>query len=133
MIPIIFVPMKISTYIFSIVLTTLLLINSSRVTLNYAYYNMDTISFIEELCQNKDKPELECNGKCHLKKVAKSQDKNQNTPESIIDFKELILYSNSFENIVFQPKKQIRKQNSTFYQNLYSFKNLNDCFHPPRV
>lgn len=125
--------MKISTFIFSVVLTTLLLFNSTRVTITYAYYNLDPIGFIETLCENQDKPDLKCNGKCHLKKVAKSQDKEQNTPESIIDFKELILYSNAFETIVFNQKKYIKKQNPTIYKNLYSFSNLNDCFHPPQV
>ena len=97
--------MKISTYIFAFTLTALLLFNSTRVTLTYAYYKLDPIGFIEILCVNKDKPELECNGKCHLKKVAQSQDKEQKTPESIIDFKELLLFSNISETTTFQQKK----------------------------
>ncbi|WCO02868.1 hypothetical protein [Psychroserpens ponticola] len=125
--------MKISAYIFSIVLTSLLLFNSTRVTFTYAYYNLDPVGFVEALCENKDQPELECNGKCHLKKVAKSQDKDQKTPESIIDFKELTLFSNAFEAIVFLQKKTIKKQNPIVYQNLYSFNNTNVFFHPPQA
>ena len=125
--------MKISTYIFSIVLTTLLLFNSTRVSLTYAYYELDPIGFIEALCVNQDKPELECNGKCHLKKVGQSQDKEQNTPESIIDFKELILFSDTIKSIVFNQDEYIKKQSPTSYQNLYSFNTTDDCFHPPRV
>ncbi len=125
--------MKISTYIFSLTLTTLLLFNSTRVTLNYAYYTLDPVGFIEALCVNQDKPELECNGKCHLKKVAKSQDKEQNTPISIIDFKELILYSENPKNVVFNQKTYVKKQQPGAYHNLYSFNNINECFHPPQV
>lgn len=125
--------MKISIYIFSIVLTALLLFNNTRITFTYAYYNIDTISFIEALCENQDKPELACNGKCHLKKVAKSQNKEQNTPESILDFKELILFSNALETTEFTENKCLKKQNPIVYQNLYSFNNLNDFFHPPQV
>ena len=125
--------MKISTYIFSITLTMLLLFNSTKVSLTYAYYNLDPIGFIEALCVNQDKPELECNGKCHLKKVVQSQDKKQNTPESIIDFKELTLFSNTFEIAILTPKVYLKKRNLSSYQNLYSYRTTNDCFHPPRV
>lgn len=125
--------MKISTYIFSLVLTTLLLYNSSRVTLTYAYYKLDPIGFIEALCENLDKPELECNGKCHLKKVVQSQDNEKNTPENIIDFKELTLYSNTLEAITFNSKKYVYKQFTITCQNLYSFCNINEFFHPPQV
>ncbi len=110
-----------------------MLFNSTRVSLNYAYYNLDPVSFIEAFCENQDKPELKCNGKCHLNKVAKSQDKDQKTPESIVDFKELILFTNTFEPFIFQQKKHLKKQNITAYQNLYSYNNINDCFHPPQV
>ena len=125
--------MKIGVYFFSLILTALILINSARASLNYAYYNIDPVGFIEALCENQDKPELQCNGKCHLKKVAESQDKNQNTPVSIIDFKELILYANPLIEFVFPNKIHTIKQQVIAYQNLYSFHNSNDCFHPPRV
>ena len=111
--------MKICSYIVSLVLILLLLFNSTRVSITYAYYNLDPVSFIEVLCENKDKPELECNGKCHLKKVAQSQDKDHKAPESIIDFKELILFTSTFEPVTFQHKKYLKKQNPTVYQNLY--------------
>ncbi|MBU2940454.1 hypothetical protein KO494_12980 [Lacinutrix sp. C3R15] len=125
--------MKISTYIFAIILTLLLLVNSTRVSLTYAYYNIDTIGFIESFCINQDKPELKCNGKCHLKKVAQTQDKEQKTPENIIDFKVLIFYTNPLETFVFTKTTYLKKQNAIAYQNLYSFNKTNDCFHPPQV
>ncbi|WP_397363019.1 hypothetical protein [Olleya sp. R77988] len=125
--------MKIGIYIISFTLTALLLFNSTRASLTYAYYKIDPIGFIEALCENQDKPELECNGKCQLKKVANSQDKEQKTPESILDFKELILFTESVSTITFNNKKSIKKQNLIAYQNLYSFNNNSDCFHPPQV
>ena len=63
--------MKTSVILFSYLLSTLILYNSLRVTFTYAYYELDPVGFIEKLCENKDKPELQCNGKCHLKKVSK--------------------------------------------------------------
>lgn len=119
--------------ILSLILATLILFSSLRVTLTYTYYELDPIGFIENLCKNKDEPDLECNGKCHLKKIAESQKQDKKTPESIIDFKELILFSNTLEVFVFQQKEFIKKQKPVDYQNLYSFMNINNCFHPPQV
>ena len=126
--------MKISTLVITSFLMVLIVFNSTRVSLTYAYYKLDPIGFVENLCENKDKPQLQCNGKCQLMKVAESQNSDQNTPESIIDFKELILYpspNTSFQLTQYTP---IRRQYfSSHYLNLYTFNNTNDCFHPPRV
>ena len=125
--------MKMSTYIFALSVTILILFNSTRVSLTYAYYKLDPVGFIEALCVNKDKPELQCNGKCYLTKVLKSQDKDQDIPENVVDFKELLLYTITLEKIIFKPKNDLKKQNTSIYKNLYSYNSINDCFHPPQV
>ncbi|SDI53104.1 hypothetical protein [Winogradskyella thalassocola] len=126
--------MEIHKHVFVLLFLLLIIFNSTKASLTYAYYELDPIGFIENLCENKDKPELQCNGKCQLMKVAESQNSDQNTPESIIDFKELILYlspNTSFQLTQYTP---IRRQYfSSHYLNLYTFNNTNDCFHPPRV
>ena len=33
-----------------------------------SYYAMFTDDFVERFCENTDRPEMKCNGKCHLKK-----------------------------------------------------------------
>lgn len=43
--------------------------NSLKVSLVYGWYTLDIESFIEQLCENKDRPELQCNGKCYLSKM----------------------------------------------------------------
>ena len=125
--------MKMSTYIFALSVTILILFNSTRMSLTYAYYKLDPVGFIEALCVNKDKPELQCNGKCYLTKVLKSQDKDQDIPENVVDFKELLLYTITLEKIIFKPKNDLKKQNTSIYKNLYSYNSINDCFHPPQV
>lgn len=125
--------MKIGTHIVFVFLSALILINSVKTSLTYAYFELDPIGFIENLCENKDKPELECNGKCHLKKVAKSQDSKQNTPESIINFEEVVLYTSSISEFLFPKVIPNILANLNTYQNLYSFINAYDFFHPPKV
>ncbi len=125
--------MKIGTFTIALLLMVLILFNSTRASLTYAYFELDPIGFIENLCENTDTPELKCNGKCQLKKVAESQNKDQKTPESIIDFKELILFPSPVTTFVLPLKTHIKKQNFLSYINLYSFNKTYDCFHPPRV
>lgn len=87
------------------------------------------------LCINKDKPKLQCNGKCHLmKELAKasdaekplSSDKKGNAP--ILDV--LILEEiKSFEivPVCFGTKEKI----NAYYSNLYVHLNSASVFHPP--
>ena len=124
--------MKLSTIIVSIILGSLILFNSLRVSFTYAYYELDPIGFIEELCENKDKPELQCNGKCHLKKVAESSSNDTKEPTRLIDFKEILLYAGKpFEYII--NKVASEEKTVTTYLNLYNYTDLKDSFRPPQV
>lgn len=102
-----------------------------HVSITFAYYEIDPIGFIEKLCENKDKPELACNGKCQLKKVAESNSTDNNTTPNIRDLNELVLFHESPSIIVLKTDFGIYFQNYN-YQDLYSYFNLSDCFHPPQ-
>jgi hypothetical protein len=98
--------------------------------------NYDYISKV--LCENKDKPQLKCNGKCHLmKELAKaaenekpiSSDKKSNSKQEVEvlffqDIQSLVL-----EKIYFQNKTSIHNN----YSNLYFHLNGCSVFHPPTV
>lgn len=97
--------------------------------------NYDYIA--KELCENKTKPELHCNGKCYLKKeLAKasentnptSQDKKQLHLEQEILFLETIA-DFDFQNIRFHDKKRV----TAHYSNRYTHLNSNAVFHPPVI
>ena len=124
--------MKTGIYMISQLFVLLILFNSTQATVTYAYFEMDTIGFIKNFCENTDKPELQCNGKCHLKKVAESQDKKQNTPTGIVDFKELVFYTSPVLCFELPLSVHATKQLQIAYQNLYSFQNIKHCFHPPK-
>ena len=90
---------------------------------------------VNELCENKLKPELKCNGKCHLtKELAKASESNSNDSSD----KKITFEQN--EIVFFQEIKPIEIRQIYFlnktsignnYSNLYF--HLNDCafFHPP--
>lgn len=95
--------------------------------------NYDYISQV--LCENKDKPQMHCNGKCHLmKEMAKesesekpiSSDKKSGAFEKEILFFQII---HSFETI--QDSYPTTTKMNVSYSNLYSYLNSNAVFHPP--
>lgn len=124
--------MKIASIILSTMLSSLILFNSMQVSLTFAYYEIDPIGFIEQLCENLDKPELECNGKCQLKKVAESNSTKNNKIPNIVDFKELLLFKNSLETHTFG-EGLITSSKNYNYTNLYFYLNSTNCFHPPQI
>ena len=122
---------KLSSVILSLTLSALILFNSMQVSLTFAYYKIDPIGFIERLCENLDKPELECNGKCQLKKIAETNSTNNKNVPNVIDFKEILLYKESSNNYFLVKNVEKVFQNYS-YQNFYNYLKFSDCFHPPQ-
>lgn len=92
---------------------------------------------VKVLCENKEKPELKCNGKCHLmKEMAKasenekplSQDKKTSIQESEILFVQQL----PFFEIKFIPNST-QKEINLKYTNLYCYNQIQSVFHPPTV
>ena len=115
-----------------VILTLLMFLKPILPVLEYVV-NYDYI--VNELCENKLKPELKCNGKCHLtKELAKASEGNSdNSSDKKITFEQT-------EIVFFQEIKPIEIRQIYFlnetsighnYSNLYF--HLNDCafFHPP--
>lgn len=96
--------------------------------------NYDYISKV--LCENKSKPQLKCNGKCHLMKElakASNDDKPLNSDKKNTFSQETeLLFCNEITDIFvaqiyFYSKKSIQ----CTYSNLYSHLMSNSVFHPP--
>ena len=96
--------------------------------------NYDYIS--KELCINKAKPELKCNGKCHLmKELAKasedekpiSSDKKDNSKNEI----EVLFYQELQPIIVSQVYFHTNSLVGNNYSNHYFHLNGCSVFHPP--
>jgi hypothetical protein len=84
------------------------------------------------LCVNKDKPEMHCNGQCHLKKMAEGNNNNNKAPHKDINFKEIILYvveqtAYNFINI------SNKKAELSYYANLYAYSAMSALDHPPQA
>jgi hypothetical protein len=57
-------------------------------------YELNKVSITQNFCENKGKPKMHCNGKCHLKKQLDKEDKKQSLPGSSKEKSEVQFYSN---------------------------------------
>ena len=71
-------------------------------------YELNTSEFIAEFCENQDKPELECNGKCHLSKqlVDVQKEPQSNEPPTLIPEQELFVYQLIPNSAEYNSKKE---------------------------
>lgn len=122
--------MKYGLIILSYTLSTLILFNSLKVSLTFAYYELDPVGFIKNLCENIDKPEMKCNGKCQLMKAARSTSSEKKNIPNVINFKDILLYKENIITYIFKKDLEVVFQNYN-YQNFYNYQNLSNCFHPP--
>ncbi len=124
--------MKLISSFIAISLSGILLLNVLHIPLTYAYYYMDQSGFIALLCENKDEPELECNGKCHLNKVTQTETENNENPIPVILEKELVLF---FQDPGGKTPIRIVEKRSIFdnYLTHYTYTEAYTLFHPPQI
>lgn len=116
----------------SILLLSLVLLRPFLPFINYAI-NYEYISSV--LCENREKPELLCNGKCYLKKdLAKSSQSNTAPKELKIEIlycfviEKKIKITNDESNNLIEKKAKIQQCFNFEFQDFYQ-----EFFHPPRV
>lgn len=92
---------------------------------------------VNTLCENRDKPELECNGKCHLsKELAKeagADDKNPQNKTSKTEIPQIII-SEDIQEFAFVSETDITSSEKTGYKpNLIPSLYISKILHPPRL
>lgn len=111
------------------------LIQSWKVTMVYAWYYANRDKIAERFCENLDRPELMCSGKCHITKVIEEvkndRDQWKKSAQISIDERSITL---------FQPKiypSNIKllipdlDDKGFFYQFPYTIPYHSDVFRPP--
>lgn len=98
--------------------------------LNYDY-------IVKELCENKAKPEMKCNGKCHLmKELAKASEKDtpvsSDKKSSQTTFEVLFIQKLTSLEVV-TLNFPIQKAINAMYSDGYFYENNKTTFHPPTV
>jgi hypothetical protein len=74
---------------------------SLRTFIPYIAYNINYHYISTVLCENKGKPQMHCNGKCHLNKELKKAAQGSNSDS--VDFSKLMLdiHDVTMQNVVF--------------------------------
>ena len=108
----------------------------ARPAIPFLEYIVNYDYIVKELCENKEKPALKCNGKCHLmKELAKTVEEDKNTSS---DKKQNV--KQEIEVLFYQDFKSLSCSNSyvftnnkinSVYQNLYALTAIQSTFHPP--
>ena len=117
---------------FSVILIIAMLWNVFYVSFTYVYYFVDQEGFIAEYCVNIAKPELKCNGKCHLKEVSEKDTTNEKAPSKMMITKDVNLYVQEIKKIGFGFILYTKKPNIK-YTNTYSYLSEYNLDHPPQV
>ncbi|MDG4946741.1 hypothetical protein NMK71_09955 [Weeksellaceae bacterium KMM 9713] len=104
-----------------------------RLSVTFFHYAVFNESFTEMYCENIDKPELECNGKCHL-----LQEIDDEHTDSHAFYLNKNLHENIWLYVVVVPNLLEHKQSFSFSNqptvephNLYQFSFSDFIFHPP--
>lgn len=97
---------------------------------------MNVKSFIEKYCVNIDKPALQCNGKCYLKKQLEFNTSDTYSEISSINFSEVfmpvylhIAENYAIENLGFFQKNKIIFSNTLILQELIFY----EVEYPPEI
>lgn len=117
---------------------SILLIGLYALTLSQAYMphvnywmNRDYISSV--LCENKDKPELQCNGKCHLKKEIQANADDQNEGQEVSSRMMVEFYQTSEVNLEFISALDTDADEFCDYCEPVEAGFSSSIFHPPQA
>ena len=95
--------------------------------------NYDYIAL--ELCENKAKPQMQCNGKCHLmKELAKASEAEKPVSEKkMVHHEAELLFCEAVAAFDFATPGIAPAVPQTHYTNLYSHIGVAGIFHPPAI
>jgi len=93
---------------------------------------------VNTLCENKDKPKMQCNGKCYLSKMLakEASEESQNPFGSETSKTEIpqVIISESITTYIFTSEAILdSKENIAYHSNLHSFLFISTLYHPPEL
>ena len=106
--------------------------NSAAVAIADFYLHRDYIA--KNLCENRDKPQMKCCGKCYLKKKLAKEGKEQ-LPGSRSQKNEQVvnLFCSTASFSIVQYPRVAEAERYFSYNDLHTFSTSQSVFHPPTV
>ena len=133
-IPVVFLPRMKNVLVYILLVATLLPLVSSWGTIAYYHVNKDYIARV--LCENRDKPELHCDGQCYLAKKLKTQQdrRDEETIEWVQNMPLFQLFCDTHPVFSFAPLADCQPQRCAFTYLLAVYAApLASVFQPPVV
>lgn len=116
---------------FSIMMTMLFLLVSFQQALIIVHFKLNQENIEKEFCINKTKPELQCHGKCHLKKELEKSNSNDLELTSIGKKIDMVLLSDvKFE---VQTIKVAKSRKVSIYKEFDLIEPCMEIFVPPPI
>jgi hypothetical protein len=94
-------------------------------------HEVNKSEIIRKFCENKDKPEMKCEGTCHMKKMMIDDEGDDQGPK-LVELPEILLYSKEFPIEVMNQELTLRT-NYFFYRVNYNEGFLDEIDIPPRA
>ena len=107
-----------------------------RPVLPFISYAVNYDYIIKELCENKDKPELLCKGKCYLsKELSKTtqEQENKSNPKINVNSIDVFILANEFDNSFILRLKLLKENISIFNTEFHTSIIYSKLFRPPLV
>lgn len=99
------------------------------IVVNYAL-NKEYIA--KTYCENKARPKMHCNGKCHLKKQLEKQEKKEKPTNTSKEKFEVQFFSNQKIEVDLSSLFFKEREFVSFYDNNLLINDLRSIFQPPR-
>ena len=110
---------------------SLILMSNLRFSSMYVYYSLDREGFVEQLCENKDVPELNCDGKCFLAQMLNAQTEDDE-PFPQIGWEEVLVFYMELPK-VFLFRSDENGLNVFYHKDHYTYSFTDTPLEPPRV
>jgi len=90
---------------------------------------------VKVLCENREKPEMQCHGTCYLKSelARASKEESSSTEKKNSETSSTTLFYLVIESLCLLSLHDIKNKINTFYSNLYTYLNTFLVFHPPTI
>jgi hypothetical protein len=123
---------KVNKKIFAVTMLVAILFQAFCSFIIYANYEINKEKITQQFCENKNKPQIHCNGKCHLMKQLKKAEKEENTPlnnlKEKIEFSPYVIMDDSVFTFL---KYSTNIKHSFYYVFNFSLIHPNTIFRPP--
>lgn len=114
----------------AILLALIIVVQSASKLVVVINFELNKGVIVAKFCENKAKPKMRCNGKCHLKKQLQKEEKKEKQQNPLKDKSEIQFFSESF--FVINKNYSEQREAHTFSTILRPYSTyLLSVFHPP--